>query len=378
VTQTAHRRSRVLMLVEQINMAGGAEVFAVGLATHLPRDRFDVRLCTTRLTGGFLERTLDEAGIPHFSLARSGRWDLVRFRHLYSYLRSERIDLLHAHMFGSNVWGTIIGRLARTPVIVAQEQTWSYEGNPTRKLIDGQLIARLCTRFVAVSKADQERMIRLERVKPEKTAMIPNAFVPRDTVADTDLRSELGIDRDAPVIGTAVVHRPQKALRVMIDAFGRLLQSLPETHLVIAGRGPCTDMWKAHASERGLDGSIHFIGPREDVPAVIDALDVAVLSSDFEGTPLFVFECMARDTPVVSTAVGGLPDIVDDGRTGLLVPRRDAESLAAALESLLADPGRREAMAAAARERLPDFSIERISARYADLYDDLLASRSAL
>ncbi|MFL5869390.1 MAG: glycosyltransferase [Thermoleophilaceae bacterium] len=361
------------MLVEQIRWAGGAEVFAVGLASHLPQDRFDVRLCTTRLSGGFLEQTLDEAGVPHFNLARSSRWDLFRFRRLYSYLRSERIDLLHAHMFGSNVWGTIIGRLARTPVIVAQEQTWSYEGEPIRKLLDGQLIARLSTKFVAVSTADQERMIRIERVKPDKTAMIPNAFVPRPTVEGTDLRAELGIGADAPVIGTAVVHRPQKALRVMIDAFARLLASRPQAHLVIAGRGPCTDAWKAHSAERGLDGRVHFIGPRDDVPAVIDALDVAVLSSDFEGTPLFVFECMARDTPVVSTDVGGLPDIVDDGRTGLLVPRRDPESLAAALDSLLADPGRREALAAAARERLPEFSIERISARYAELYERLFA-----
>src|SRR5207249_4446049 len=87
VSRTAQSRPRVLMLVEQIKAAGGAEVFAVGLATHLPRDRFDVRLCTTRLTGGFLERTLDDAGVPHFNLARSGRWDLVRFRRLYSYLR---------------------------------------------------------------------------------------------------------------------------------------------------------------------------------------------------------------------------------------------------------------------------------------------------
>jgi glycosyltransferase involved in cell wall biosynthesis len=360
------------MLLEQISAAGGAEVFAVGLAAHLPRDRFDVRVCTTRATGGFLESALDEAGIPHFNLARRGRWDLVPFRRLYSYLRAERIDLLHAHMFGSNVWGTIIGRLAATPVIVAQEQTWSYEGKPLRKLLDGQLIGRLSTKFVAVSRADQERMVRIERVKPHKTAMIPNAFVPRPKVEGADLRAELGIDPSAPLIGTAVVHRPQKALRVLIDAFGRLARSLPEARLVIAGHGPCTAVWQAHAAQQGLGDRVHFIGRRDDVAGVIGALDVGVLSSDFEGTPLFVFECMACNTPVVSTDVGGLPDVVDNGRTGLLVPRRDPESLAAALESLLADPGLRETMAAAARERLSEFSIEHISSRYAELYEQLL------
>jgi glycosyltransferase involved in cell wall biosynthesis len=363
------------MLVEQIAYAGGAEVFAVGLAANLPRERFDVRLCTTRESGGLLEQTLDEAGVRHFDLARRGRRDILNFRHLYSYLREERIDILHSHMFGSNVWGTVIGRIARTPVIVAQEQTWSYEGDPLRKILDGQLIGRLCTRFVAVSAADRERMISIEHVRPEKTAMIPNAFVPRVAEEGTDLRAELGVDDDVPLVGTVVVHRPQKALRVMIDAFALIQRSLPEARLVIGGRGPCTEAWKEHAAARGLDGRVAFIGRRDDVPAVIDALDVAVLSSDFEGTPLFVFECMARGTPVVATDVGGLPDIIDDGRTGLLVPRRDPDALASALGSLLGDRGRREAIAAAAQERLPEFSIERISARHAELYEELLAAR---
>jgi glycosyltransferase involved in cell wall biosynthesis len=278
-------------------------------------------------------------------------------------------------MFGSNVWGTVIGRLARTPVIVAQEQTWSYEGDPLRKLLDGQLIGRLCTKFVAVSTADRERMTTIEGVKPEKTVMIPNAFVPRVADDGTDLRAELGVPRDVPLVGTVAVHRPQKALRVLIDAFALVRRSLPEAQLVVGGSGPCTGAWKEHAAQRGLDGRVAFIGRRDDVPAVIDALDVAVLSSDFEGTPLFVFECMARGTPVVATDVGGLPDIVEDGRTGVLVPRRDPEALATAIVSLLADRERATAIAAAARERLPEFSIEQISARHAELYAELLAAR---
>jgi glycosyltransferase involved in cell wall biosynthesis len=99
---------------------------------------------------------------------------------------------------------------------------------------------------------------------------------------------------------------------------------------------------------------------------------VAALSSDYEGTPLFAFECFARRTPLVATAVGGLPDIVEDGETGLLVPRRDPSALGSALTGLLGDPGRRAAIAAAAAESLDGYSMPRIAGRFAALYDRLL------
>lgn len=362
------------MLIDSINRAGGGEVFASGLAAHLPQDRYDVRFCGVRDVGGSLGRTLETAGVPTFALDRKGRWDLRPFLRLYSYLRSERIDVLHAHMFGSNFWGTVVGRLARTPVVVAHEQTWSYEGQPVRKLLDGQVIGRLASKFVAVSNADRERMISIEHVKPEKTAMVHNAFVPREIVRGADLREELALAADTPVLGTAAVHRPQKALRVMIDAFAHMSRSLPEAHLVIAGDGPCREEWEAHAARRGVAERTHFIGLREDVATVIEGVDVATLSSDFEGTPLFVLECMALGTPMVATAVGGLPELIESGTHGVLVPPRDPVALGDAYEKLLLDPSLRRSLAAAARDRLEDFSIERAATRISELYDELLGS----
>lgn len=376
MSEAAAVRPRVLMLIGSVNNAGGAEVFATGLAAHLPRDRYDVRFCTVRGAGGFLGTSLDTAGVPSFELGRGGRWDILRpFWRLYSYLRSEKIDVIHAHMFGSNFWGTVIGRLARTPVIVAHEQTWSYEGQPLRKLLDGQLIGRLATKFISVSSADRQRMIDIEGVRPEKTFMVPNAFVPRRVQSGANIREELGVGPETPLVGTAVVHRPQKALAVMVDAFAHLSRSVPDAHLVIAGDGPCREEWEAYADRQGVIERTHFIGLRDDVPAVIEAVDVATLSSDFEGTPLFILECMALGTPVVSTDVGGLPDLIKDGETGLLVSRRDPVALGDAYARLLGDPDLRSRLAAAAQARVEDFSIDRTAAQISDLYDELLASR---
>ena len=123
---------------------------------------------------------------------------------------------------------------------------------------------------------------------------------------------------------------------------------------------------------RGLAERVHFTGNRPDVPDFIAAFDVSVLSSDFEGTPLFVFESMAQGKPVVATAVGGLREVIEDGRSGVLVPPQDPPALARALEGLLRDPERREAIAAAGRERLEDFTVERAAERFAALYEELL------
>jgi len=353
---------------------GGAERFMVGLATHLPRDRFDVRVLTTRHAEGPLLDMLLDAGIPHVNIGRRTKYDVHRLRGLTEVLRRERIDLLHTHLFGSNVWGALLGTGCRVPVIVAHEQTWSYEGRPLRKLLDGRLIGRLADCFVAVSTADRDRMIALEGVPSEKLRTIPNAYIPRAVESRGDLRRELNLSSDTPLIGTAVHIRPQKALEVLLDAYVCVLRRSPDARLVIAGDGPVRAHIEQRAAGLGLLDRATFLGRREDVDAVLRSLDVAVLSSDFEGTPLLVFECMAHRTALVATDVGGLRDVVEDGVTALLVPRRDPVALADAIVGLLEDPQRRSAMADAASARLEAFTIEVIAGRFADLYDELLAA----
>ena len=353
---------------------GGAEVFTIGLADTLPRERFDVRVCAVREARGFALDLLEQAGIPLVVLGRRGR-ELGPFRELYRYLREERIDVLHTHLFGSNVWGTVVGRLARVPVIVAHEHTWSYEGQPLRKFLDGQLIGRFASRFVAVSEADRKRMIELEHVRPEKTAVIPAALVPRERQDSHDARAEFGIPAGAPVVGTVVSMRAQKALDVLIDAFVEVLGSLPDAHLMLVGDGERRMELERHTRRRGVTERVHFTGDRPDVPNLIAAFDVSALSSDFEGTPLFVFESMHEGKPVVATSVGGLREVIDDGASGVLVPPQDPRALADALEGLLRDPARRERIAAAGRERVRDFTIERAAGRFADLYDQLLRAK---
>ena len=364
---------RILMLIDQIgDGVGGGERMAIGLASALAGRGEDVTLCVTRGSNPADRQALEGTGLRVLDLERRSALHLAAFRPMLKLISEQRIEVLHAHKFGSNVWGMLFGRIARVPALVAQEQTWSYEGQPLRKLLDG-VIGRVASSFVAVSSADRDRMISRERVPAEKIVVIPNAFVPREEGSPGDLRAELGIAPDAPLVGTACQLRPQKALHVLVDAFARVAETRPGARLVIAGDGECRAELEAQVERVGIADRTHFIGNREDIGTVLAAFDLAVMSSDYEGTPLFAVECMVAGTPLVATEVGGLPDLVDDGSSALLVPRRDPAALAEAIGAMLDDPGLRERIALTAKKKAEQFSMDRTADRFMELYRSLLA-----
>ncbi len=359
-------------MLDYASGTGGAERSAIGLATHLPQDRFEPWLCATRACDEISARTLDAAGVRHLTLGRRGKWDVHRLGGLVRLLRHERFDILHTHMFGSNLWGATIGSACRVPVIVAHEHSWAYEGEFGRAWVDGNVIGRLATRFVAVSSADGERMVAHEHVDPGKVVVIPNGYIPSPVATDTDVRAELGLDHDALVIGIAAVLRPEKRIDLLLEAHAQVRAQVPQAQLVIAGDGPCRLSLEAQAQALGIGDAVHFLGVRNDVDSVLRACDVGALSSDREGSPLLVFECMANSVPMVATRVGGVPDVIEHERTGLLVPRRDPTAFAQGLIGLLTDPERRHAMAAAGRDALHQHTIDVVVGRFASLYDSLM------
>lgn len=378
-------RLRVVTLTDVLEESGGAEKLAVEILCRLDPERYDRTYAVSRWTPASSEDPAYQAaaarifgsGARLFTLKRGSPAALWQWIPLFRMLRRERIDVLHAHMFGSNLWGTIVARLAGVPVIVAHEHTWSYDGQPLRRFLDRAVIARFSSAFVAVSRDDRRKMIEVEGIDPADIVFIPNGIDGRARAAGSDVRAELGIPPDVPVIGSVSNLRPQKALTVMIEAFGKLEPEFPGLRLLIAGRGPERDTVLRRCAELGVQENVHLLGPRPDVPDVLAAIDVAVMSSDFEGSPLSVMEYMEAGLPVVATAVGGVPDLIDDGVHGLLVPTRDAGALAEAVGTLLRDPGLRAEMGERGRARqLAEFDIEVTVARVSELYVELLAQTS--
>ena len=378
----------MVTLVDGLGIAGGGETFAREVALRLDGRRFERVICISRWSeedahdpaGAAVLEELRSAGVEVLGLRRRSRLALWAWRPLLSLLRRRSIDVLHAHKFGSNVWAAVFGTIARTPVIVAHEQTWSFEGNPIRRFLDRELIARRADAFICVSSEDRRRMIEIERIDPEKIVFVPNA-TPVGSSTGLDLRAELGFGADDPVIGTVCVLRPQKALDVLLRAAALVRGEFPQLQVVIAGDGDERERLERLVAELSLDHAVWFLGHRDDVPDVLAALDLAVSSSDYEGTPLAVMEFMAAGLPVVATRVGGVPDLIEDGTHGLLVPRRDPQRLAEAIADLLRDPDRARTIAAEGQRRQReefdiDVTVRKIEALYERLYAATSRARS--
>lgn len=339
-------------------------------------ERFRRTICITRRMGHGSQvyaaadiPTLRREGVGVLELDRASRLDLRGWLRLVRYLRSEDVDVIHAHKFGSNIWGAVLGRLCGVPVIIAHEHTWSFEGQRLRRWLDRWIVGRLSDVVIAVSEADRIRMIEIVGMLPERVVLIENG-IRAATVGDGEaVRRSAGIGRDTPVLVSVSVLRPQKALDVMIRAFAILRRTRPDVRLLIAGQGDREPL-SALAHELGLEEAVTFLGFRRDVDDVLAAGDVAVSSSDYEGSPLAVMEYMAAGLPVVATDVGGVPRLLEDGRTGLLVPRRDPQALASALERLLDDRVLARTMGKRGRERQQRyFSFDTTLREVQALYD---------
>jgi glycosyltransferase involved in cell wall biosynthesis len=376
-------RLKVLTLIDRLSAFGGGERFAIEIATRLDHQRFDSVLCATRARPGdeldasepLAAAMVEASGIRLMELGRRSRVDLRTWSPLLRLLRRERFDVVHSHKFGSNVWGTLIGRLAGVPVIVAHEHSWSFDGKPVRRLLDRELIGRGSDVIVAVSAQDRRKIIEIEGVRPEKVLLVPNG-IPRRSATGADVRAELGIPPDAPVIGAVGGLRPEKAIDLLIRAAAPLLQEIAQLRVLIAGEGPEKEPLRELARHAGVADRVMLIGFRDDVPDVLAALDVAVSSSVFEGSPLAVMEFMEAARPIVATRVGGVPDLIDHGVHGVLVRSGDAEGLTAALRRMLADREAARRMGQRARERrLREFDIDVAVRRFESLYERLRDGR---
>jgi len=373
----------VLTLVDHLGTTGGAERLALDIATRLSPSRFRSTLCASRFIDErshtdvelqALERTR-ETGVAFLALGRRRRIAVLPWRHLAAYIRREHVDVIHAHMFGSNLWGVILGRITRVPIVVAHEHTWSFEGEPLRRLLDRELIARWSDAFIAVSRADRRKMIEIERIPPERIRFIPNGIVGQAPTPGRDLRAELRVG-SGPLIGAVGALRSQKSYDILIRAIARLRQDRPDLHLLIAGHGPEKARLQALISELGLENVVLLLGRRLDVPELLAELDVAVCASEFEGSPLAVMEYMEAGLPIVATRVGGVPDLIEDGVHGLLVEPGNSTELAAAIDDLLTDRARASALGAHARERRRrEFDLDVMVCAVEALYEELLATR---
>jgi glycosyltransferase involved in cell wall biosynthesis len=371
---THRRRLRVLTLLDTLR-PGGAERVAATIAARLDRSRFEPIVCVSRhWSASPLTEMLDGAHVPVITLGRVRRASLSNWHRLLYLLRRERIDVLHAHMFGSNVWGAVFGTLAGVPVVIAHEHGSPLDHTPLRQMIDRELIGRGADVVVAVSEADRARLVERAHLPDHRVRVISNGIAPLPEPL-VDLRVELGIAREAPVVGTLSVLRPEKALEVLVEAAALLRGELPELRVLIAGTGREEARLRELIEQRRLEDTVLLLGFQPNVRDVINAIDVAVFSSDREGSPLAVLESMAAGKAIVATGVGGIPALVQHEEHALIVPPRDPAALADATARALRDRALRDRLGRNAQERQRrEFDIGMTLQSVQDLYEQLFAA----
>jgi glycosyltransferase involved in cell wall biosynthesis len=366
----------VVTVIDRL-MTAGAETVATRIALGLDRRRFRSILCSTRPSAPEHVAAARAMGVEVLELDRRSRFDVWRWRPLLQLLRSGSVDVVHAHKFASNLWGALLVPRSQSPVLLAHEHTWSYEGK-LRRVVDRDLIARRAGAIVAVSPRDRTRMIELEGIPARKVVFIPNGIPDSPPGDRARARRELGLAPGDAVVGTVCGLRPQKELETALRALSSLAPHRPTMRFLIVGDGPERGRLERLAGELGVPAIFLGQRPNDEVPDLVAAMDVLVLSSRFEGMPLAVLEWMAAGKPIVASRVGGIPSMVEHEQEALLVPPRDYAAFGEAIGRLLDDPAERKRLGAAARRRQQaEFRFERTLVLLQALYERLHAETAS-
>ena len=367
-------KRRVLHIVESLGL-GGLEQVVLSLARHASPDFTPEVLALSR--GGPIEAALEAAGVR---VRRLGLGDYYPG----SVLRAARAvraagpDVIHTHGHFAGVAGRLAARLAGVRALVHHLHTADATLKPRHRRLE-RLLTRGTRRIVCCSEA-VARHARADLGVPDDLAVVVrNGIDPPPAVSREEARRLLPADLPHPIAGCVGGLAPHKGQAVLLEAWAALPPSLRQGSLVFAGDGAERAALEAQVERLGLDGSVRFLGLRPDVRSILPALDLLVAPSiGREGLGVAVLEGMDAGLPVIASRTGGLPEAIDEGTTGLLVPERDPGALAAALAALLADARMRLALGAAGRARVErEFRAAPMTRRIEAIYAAALEEKRA-
>lgn len=361
----SRQRPRVLLLGDTLNFGGTEGQFAE-VACGLDRSRWDLDVACVRAEGVFRDR-LEGAGLRPWSLGpssfRSPGLALAILR-LAVHLRRRAVGLVHCFDFYSNIVGVPAARLARTPAVIASQRDMGDIRPRSQQLIHSLALGR-ATHILVNSEAIAARLTHLRAGREDRLGVIHNGvdlarFAPVAPLANAE---------DLMTVGTLAMLRPEKGLVQLVEAAAIVARSAPRARFVIWGEGPLRSLLEARVRTLGLTRIVEMPGATRAPEKVLKQCHIFVVPSLSEACSNVALEAMATGLPVVATRVGGTPALVEDQRTGLLVPPGNAEALAQAILRLLEAPAVASAMGAQGRARaLGEFGMDRMLERVDAFY----------
>ncbi len=351
---------------------GGAQEHVFGLLTRLDPNRYDVHVVS--LSTGSAVRKLERQGIPVTVIDEPD--DAIATGAVAALLTDLRPEVLHNHMYRAELVGTraaiALGDIGRPrPYVVSTVHSSRVRSEEDRQQL--RLLTSRMDRLIAVSRSI------VAKLEHEGRDAAPISLIHNGVDLERydhqgpccTLREEYGLPADGPIIGVVARLEPEKGHPTLLEAWVQVARAIPDASLLVIGEGSRREALETMAAGLGLAGRVVFTGRRDDVPAVTAALDVAVLPSYREALGLTILEAMALSRPIVASNVGGIPEMVEDGVTGLLVPPHDADALAAAIIRLLRDHPLADTLGRAGHDLVHErFCIELMVAAVEQIYDD--------
>jgi glycosyltransferase involved in cell wall biosynthesis len=372
------RRKLNILLIIETSGPGGAETVLLNIAKNLDRSQFNPTVVLLRpgwFWGHLLEHNI-ETKVIHSRRA----WDVSFLIRLIKNCRQLKVDLIHSHLPGANLYSCLVGSVLRIPVIATFHNELFMPGRSERhKVLKFFLIRNLASKAVVVADYLKSDFINKAKFPIQKLITVYNGIEVAPYRLNFDIsakKRELGIEEDELIVGNVANLRPPKGHQYFIKAAEQICNNRNRVKFLIVGEGK--GKLKAEIEEQikksNLKDKVILMGFREDVKELLHVMDVFVLSSISEGLPMAIVEAMAASKPVVATKVGGLPELIVPDFNGFLVSPGDPSALANKIMVLLNDKKLREQFGARSKEIVENkFSLEKMIGKYQNLYKELLS-----
>ena len=371
--KSSFNKVNLLHLIDDIDI-GGTERGLLNLVSSLDWNKYNSLVCS--FEKGPLASAFETQGIEPIIMEKRYSCDLILLFKLLRLIQEKRIHLIHCRLLFATIYGGICASLLRIPFVVSIHGKSIFELK--RGITSLRMAERYARKIIAVSKSLKDELTEIFGLKPEKITVIHNGvdFNKYSNCVSAVSKTKLGIKSSDYVIGSVGTLRSVKGYEYLLLSVPKVLQIFPNTKFVIAGDGPLKEELQKLACELNIQHDVIFLGYRKDIPDVLSAFDIFVLPSLTEGSPNALLEAMASSKPVIATKVGGIPEIILDGTTGVLVPSKNSAKLSVAILDLLEDENKRIAMGNAGFERVKEhFSPEATARKYEQVYEEALYAK---
>ncbi|MBC7830320.1 MAG: glycosyltransferase [Chitinophagaceae bacterium] len=326
-----------------------------------------------------VEQIKEEGGTVVCMAAKNNIEILLTARKIMAYVKEHKIQLIHCHLPWAGIVGRLVGKIRKVPVIYTEHNTWEHYHKLTYHL--NKLSFSSQHKVIAVSK-DVENSIKANYGKSyPKVEVVLNGIntekFSNSISVKRNIRKELNISHDAIVIGIVCVFRAQKRLNIWLEIAQQLLRNHPQCTFIIVGDGPLKDDLHQKARELQMEGHVHFAGLQSEIRPYLKAFNVFMMSSEFEGLPIALLEAMSMGCMPVCTDAGGIPELITDGKNGLLAPTTEPMLLIQKLDSYLENPADIRQLGEAARETVVKrFSLQKMVNELENIYENALNNQS--